>query len=118
MRASRPTVSREEREARRLVRERSEGTCEGCGRAPATDYAHRVGRAQGGPWCPTNALHLCRPCHSWSHAWPVEARSVGWLLRSHDNPQTFPALLHGRGLTYLTTDGDYRPAPPIEGDAA
>lgn len=28
VRASRPTVSREEREARRLVRERSEGTCE------------------------------------------------------------------------------------------
>lgn len=119
VRASRPTVSREEREARKLLAARSGGTCEGCGRAPATDYAHRVGKAQGGPWCPANALALCRRCHEWSHGTPTEARSVGWLLRSTDDPATFPALLHGRGLNLLTADGGYRPAaPPTEGGAA
>lgn len=117
VRASRPTISRDERDARAVVRARAAGLCEGCQRAPATDYAHRVGRAQGGPWCPANALHLCRPCHGWCHANPAEARTFGWLLRSTDNPLTSPALLYGRGWTYLTVDGLYVPAP-TEGDAA
>lgn len=110
VRASRPTVTAEERLARAVVRLRAAGLCEGCGRAPATDYAHRVGRAQGGPWCPANALALDRACHEWSHSFPVEARSVGWLLRSHDNYLTFPVLLPAHGLVLLGTDGTYIPA--------
>lgn len=129
VRASRPTVSREERHARKLLAARSGGTCEGCGRAPATDYAHRVGRAQGGLWCPSNALHLCgglaaalaRPgalsCHAWSHANPTEARSVGWLLRSTDDYLTFPALLPVHGLVLLRPDGTFTPTS-TEGTAA
>lgn len=114
--AYRPVVTVEERTARDVVRARSAGLCEGCGRAPATDYAHRVGRAQGGPWCPANALALCRLCHAWSHDQPVMARSVGWLLRSTDDPLTFPVLLP-RGLVLLGTDGVYLPAS-TEGGAA
>lgn len=128
-RAARPTISRDEREARRLVRERADGRCEGCGRHGPTEWAHRVRRGPGA-WCASNGLALCgftsglpvRPgvlsCHEWSHSFVIEARSVGWTLRTNTDPLTVPALLHGRGLTYLTADGDYRPAPPIEGDAA
>lgn len=106
--AYRPVVTPEEREARAVVRARSMGLCEGCQRAPSTDYAHRVGRAQGGPWCPANALALCRGCHVWSHGTPVEARSVGWLLRSTDDYLTFPVLL-SRGLVLLRPDGTFTP---------
>ena len=99
--------SPEETRARDLVAVRSGGRCEGCGAAPATDWAHRVGRAQGGPWCPSNGLHLCGPdgCHRWSHANPAAARSVGWMVRRGENPATVPALLHGRGWVQLTPSG-------------
>ncbi len=126
VRASRPTVSAEERLARAVVRLRATGLCEGCGRAPATDYAHRVRRGPG-KWCPSNALHLCgglaaslaRPgalsCHGWSHANPTAARSIGWLLRTTDDPETTPVLLP-RGWVRLHPDGSITPVQ--QGDAA
>lgn len=107
-RAVRPVITADELTARATVKARAAGLCEGCQRAPSTDYAHRVGRAQGGPWCPANALALCRRCHEWSHGTPVEARSVGWLLRSTDDYLTFPVLLP-RGLVLLGTDGTFTP---------
>ncbi len=108
-RAHRPVITPEERRARGIVRARAEGLCEGCRREEATDYAHRVGRAQGGIWCPSNALHLGVACHRWSHTEPIMARSVGWLLRSTDDPATFPALLPVVGLVLLTPDGSTVP---------
>jgi hypothetical protein len=105
----RAVVTAAERLARAVLRRRSGGLCEGCHREEATDYAHRVSRAQGGPWCPANALHLGRGCHRWSHAEPVAARSVGWLLCSTDDYLTFPALLPCIGWAYLTPDGDVVP---------
>jgi hypothetical protein len=111
--------SPEEIRARKLVAARSGGICEGCGRAPATEWAHRVGRAQGGPWCSSNGLHLCSSgdprspwggglgCHEWSHhaGNRVEAESIGWMLRRHHNPATTPALLHAVGWVLLHPDG-------------
>lgn len=119
VRASRRPVSREEREARRLVRERSGGGCEGCPAAVSTDWSHRVARSRGGEWAAHNGLALCRRCHQFCHDQPEMARSVGWVVRTGTDSSTVPALLHGRGWTYLTADGCYRPAaPPTEGDAA
>jgi hypothetical protein len=116
-------VSAEERRARKLVRARSGGVCEGCGQAPATNYSHRIGRGVGGRWCPSNALDLCGSgitgCHGYVGARPKAARDErGWRLRSTDDPLTFPVLHAVHGLVLLDADGGFRPVEPIEDVAA
>ena len=103
-----PKVTPEERRARRLVRVRSGGVCEGCRQARATDYSHRVRRGPGA-WCPSNALDLCASCHRFGHAEPLKARDLGWLLRTTDDPLIVPACLFGQGWVLLTPDGDAVP---------
>lgn len=115
LKPSRPKVTAEERNARKVLAARSEGRCEGCQREPATDWAHRVARSQGGPWVASNGLHLGRGCHGWAHANPVRARELGWILRSTDNPRAVPAFLAGRGFHLLADDGEIT---PTEGAAA
>jgi len=107
--AKRAKVTAEERAARKAVRARSGGICEGCGERPARDWAHRVGRGQGGPWCASNGLDLCNPggCHDRAHASPEWARSMGWILRSGQDPTASPALLAGRGWVLLRDDGGF-----------
>lgn len=79
--------------ARRLVKARSRGRCEGC-RGVATDYSHRRRvnvQAGGHSWCPCNALHLCRTCHRWAHANPEKARLRGWHVSSYtEHPGDVP----------------------------
>lgn len=109
-----------ERSARLIVHERSGGLCEVDGQARAADWAHRVAEGQGGPWCPSNGLHLCRDHHAWCHAHPAAARERGWLLRSTDDPLATPALLAVHGLVLLLPDGSielYR-RPPSAGHTA
>jgi len=110
LQARRQRRSRAETRARILVATRSSLMCEGCAHAPATDWAHRKARSQGGRWCATNGLHLCRPCHSWAHANPTMARSVGWSVRRNHDPAKVPALLAGRGWVYLDAAGRVSPA--------
>jgi hypothetical protein len=109
----------DERSARLIVRERSGGLCEAGallhlpGYVRGTDYAHRV-RRDVGPWCPSNALLLCRAHHDWCHAHPDAARKLGWLLRTTDDPLTTPAYYAGDRLVLLLPDGDLEPyrGPP------
>lgn len=99
-------VTAAEREARRVVTARSGGLCEGCGQAAATDWSHRIGRGVGGPWCPSNGLHLCRACHGVVGERPVFARDwLGWRLESTDDPGSCPALLARFGWVLLGVDG-------------
>jgi hypothetical protein len=106
-----PTVSPEEKRARQLVRARSGRVCEGCSQARATNWAHRVGRGQLGPWCPTNGLDLCGSgttgCHGWATANPKAARAKGWVLRSTDQPGELPALHALHGWILLDEDGGW-----------
>lgn len=102
----------DERRARLIVRERSGGMCEADGQHRATDWSHRVAEGQGGPWCPSNGLHLCRAHHRWAHHNPAAAGELGWILLSTDNPLEMPALiwLHGRPTTVLLhPDGSITP---------
>jgi hypothetical protein len=110
-------LAADERRARLIVRERSGGLCEADRQHRATDYAHRVAEGQGGPWCPSNALHLCRAHHGWAHTNVTAARELGWILRSTDDPLAEPALiwLHGApARALLHPDGSIStlPDPP------
>lgn len=90
---SRRAMSADEQLARDVVGLRSRGDCEsGCGR-PGTDWSHRVARSQGGPWCPSNGLLLCRWCHDWCHRHPEHATAAGLMLLSGSDPTICPAWL-------------------------
>lgn len=107
--------------ARRIVRERSNGICEGCGRARAASVHHRKPRSQGGPWCPSNLLALCgdgtRGCHGWAEHHPNDARICGWRVDSHDDPTAVPARIHPWGHVLLTQDGGIQTTDHIERSA-
>ncbi|QWS68233.1 HNH endonuclease [Gordonia phage VanLee] len=100
----------DEPQARAIVTERSQGICEACGRARATDWSHRIARSRGGLWCPTNGLHLCRADHAWIHAHQEKARALGAIVETHLNPAEVPVRTrHGRVL--LHPDGSMTAAP-------
>ena len=58
-----------------------------------TDFAHRVGAAQGGPVSVVNGLGLCRPCHRWCHDNPDAAVTAGLMLRGWQDPAAEPVWL-------------------------
>lgn len=96
LRARRPVPGQVERDALDAVESRSQGDCETrCGR-PGSDWSHRVGKAQGGPWCPSNGLLLCRWCHSWCHRHPEHAVAAGLMLLSGSDPTVCPVWLPAR----------------------
>jgi hypothetical protein len=101
-----------EDQARRLVAGRSGGRCELLGRHDvATDYAHRLGRGQRGGWAPSNAVHLCRPCHSWAHANPTLAIAAGLIVPSWADPIAAPVYLDGvlgPGWWHLDDEAGFR----------
>lgn len=96
-----------------LLTRRSGGTCEALATArctgQATDGHHRQRRREGNDTI-TNALHLCRPCHSWAHAHPTRARLFGWIVSAWAHPAEVPVHVHGRRVL-LTPDGGLEPAP-------
>lgn len=106
--------------ARRIVTARAGGRCELCGVSPATDWAHRRSRAQGGPWAASNGLHLCRPCHSWTEHYPTAANAGGWRL-VHDlrEPASVPVWLRPGsvwpGWWLLDDEGLYVPHTAARG---
>lgn len=107
----------EELTARRIVKQRSNGVCEICGRREATDMAHRVGAGVGGGWRVVNLLHACRQCHSTNHNKPQNAYDHGWHLRSYQTPEEEPTLLtHGNVKRWWLLDdtGKLHPSNPPE----
>jgi len=102
-----------ENAARLAVRARSGGTCERCGRAPATNWHHRKGRSQGGAWCPSNGLDLCGSgttgCHGEVTVNPRIAYERGWSVRSTQDPADVPVWLTFRGWHLIRADGSITP---------
>jgi hypothetical protein len=109
VKTKRAKVTAAERNARKVVKARSNGLCEVCGRAEGTNMHHRKGRSQGGPWTPENILHLCGSgttgCHGAITVNPALAKSRGWSLLSTQVPAEMPAVLAGRGWVFLLEDG-------------
>jgi hypothetical protein len=93
-----------------VVRARSLGICEVCGRAPATNFQHRQGKAQQGAWSAENGLDVCgmgnvSGCHGAIHQNPAIAYERGWSVRSTSDPTTTPVWLASGGWHYLRADG-------------
>lgn len=113
MRQSRPIVSREEVESRRIVRQRSDGLCEigwvCAGDVWATDYVHRKARSQGGPFDAANAGDGCRPCHQRCHSEPEQARQRGWMVRRSHDFRAIPVDHARHGHVLLASDGSWTP---------
>lgn len=109
--------------SRTLVRARSWGKCEGCGKfGLVLDVHHRQARGAGGIHGEAklvgddvrNLLALCRTCHDETeHAetWELTER-VGWRIPHFvRDPLAVPALIHtvnGYGWHLLTPDAGYR----------
>jgi len=87
-------MKKNEKEARRLVAERSGGICEVCGANRATNFQHRKNRSQGGPWSASNGLHACGSgttgCHGRMHQEPEEAYAFGWSVKGAADPASTP----------------------------
>lgn len=78
-------------ECRAVVEKRDRGLCVRCtGRA--TDFHHRRSRRvrDGHTHCSCNGVMLCRTCHNWAHANPVEAEAQGFIVTQW---QDFPGFV-------------------------
>jgi hypothetical protein len=98
-----------ESRARREVYRRSRGLCEARYRhclGWASEWHHRRNQGQGGPWCPSNGLHLCASCHRWVTAHPTGAKARGWSVSAFGPEPATVAVRHARyGRCWLNPDG-------------
>jgi hypothetical protein len=106
---------------RDLVRKRSGGTCERCSVRLAESMHHRRFRSQGGPWAPSNILHLCGDgttgCHGVltnTKGQRDEFEAAGWIVPSHADWRETPVLRHGEFVILLDDGG----LEPVEKGAA
>lgn len=105
----------DERNGRRIVKERSGGYCEvrihGICTGRAESVHHRKNRSQGGNWAPSNLLHLCgdgvRGCHGWITENPAASYANGWAVRGCWNPEWIDVHL-GREVVRLDNEGNYQ----------
>jgi hypothetical protein len=92
---ARPVNARE----RAALKSRSDGICEICGVAAATNFHHRKNRSQLGGNNIANALHLCGSgttgCHGMVTEHPRDAYTYGWSVRSGFNPADVKVLRRG-----------------------
>lgn len=86
---------------------RSQGVCEFCRRARATDKHHRKSRGVGGQWHPANIIDLCRGCHS---TVDDTGYANGLKLHREDNPEEHP-ILTPFGWLWLTDQVTQGPEP-------
>lgn len=110
-----PTLSRA------LVRNREMGLCARCGGRGA-EWHHRRSRSvrDEHQHCACNGVWLCKTCHSWAHANPFDARSVGMIVSRYKSPTESPIWTADYGWVMFDCHGSRADAPPhlIEGRPA
>ena len=92
---------------RKLAIDRFRGQCARCG-LPGTDVHHRQRRREAGHavW---NLVWLCRTCHSWAHANPTAAKSVGLIIAPWSDTTEFdliPIYTYSGWVTF-DNEGNY-----------
>lgn len=100
-----------------IIRIRSDGRCERCGVAQATNGSHRVREGQGGLWVPSNVIDMCGSgttgCHGFCHQFETEARETGgWMLRSWQDPLAVPWLHWMHGWVIADDTGGFQYCDP------
>ncbi len=73
--------------------------------------AHAAGAARA------NLISLCPSCHRDVHSWPGWAGVAGLLLPAGADAAAVPVVLPGRGVVWLTRDGQAVPADGAGGAA-
>ncbi|MFB9687673.1 hypothetical protein [Amycolatopsis plumensis] len=105
-----------ESRCRKFVPVRSSGVCEICGQHRAESLHHRKGRGQGGPWQPSNIVHLCGDgttgCHGLVTNKRAEHYDRGWLVHPTADPALTPFDHWLWGPVYLDDLGDYHQRKP------
>lgn len=102
--------SAEEREAKRLVRERSNGWCElqlSCCVGRAYDFSHRIAVGRGGRWEASNGLDACRWCHTAitnTNGHRAEYERLGYIVQTGADTTQVAVLIAGR-FVLLADDG-------------
>lgn len=104
----RAQVTPEEKAARKIVKERSQGICERCGSAEAIQMHHR--RKEGREWRASNLMHICglgnvSGCHGEIEQYPTASKEQGWWLIPIQDPERSPVWFAGRGRVFLSDDG-------------
>lgn len=104
----------DERSTRQAVPNRSDGRCEFCCAARATNMHHRKKVSQGGLWTPSNILHVCGSgttgCHGYFEEHPRIAYRLGVSVKRDQKPELVPVQT-ANGLLWLSDDI----APPLPG---
>jgi hypothetical protein len=83
------------------------GRCECCGKRRPTDAHHRLLKAHGRLDEPSNLAALCRECHNWCHAHPVEAGGRGFMVESWQDPALVEVTLWDGMVVRLDTAYGY-----------
>ena len=97
-------------ESRRLVEQRQQRTCIGCG-GNGYEWHHRRSRRvrEDHRHCPCNGVLLCRTCHSAAHGHHEEGRVRGLIVSQWvDEPFLVPVMDARGGWWQLLCDGSYR----------
>ena len=96
---------------RKIVKERSNGLCERCGRGGYADLGlemhHRKNRSQMGKWNPANIVSLCPPCHRWATVNVNDSCMFGFGVKSYQLESEVPVFRWGRWVL-LDDDGNIK----------
>ena len=91
--------------AKKVIRERSGGMCEGCAKVRASHFHHRLYKSRLGRGNVANGLHLCVGCHGLAHT--LFGEQQGWSIRSGFDPLKVAVSHAVHGLVMFDDDGGF-----------
>lgn len=97
-----------------MVKVRSGGYCEKCGRPLTESWAlhHRKLRSRGGKDTASNLVALHHECHNTGtdsvHLNPSASNQAGLMVATWQDSEEVPLILPSGAIVLLTDDGSYR----------
>lgn len=100
--------------SRLLVETREIGRCLRCGMR-GSDWHHRRKRSvkDEHQHCACNGVLLCRTCHTWAHAYPLEAKAKGYIVSQFQPSPGLTQVDAWHGAVTLWCDGSYGIYSPL-----